>query len=435
MLKKTILFFFGFALTSAIYSETKNLNIRYWQLDNGAKVYFVQRSEIPMLDIRVIFNAGSAQDGANFGLANLTNAMIGENTENQDADGIARAFENVGAQLSSNMNRDMACVSLRTLVNPEFLTPALHPFQALLRHANFPKTALKRAQQQAIAQVKSQEEDPWQLAANQFYQTIYTKQVYAHNPLGNIASIKLIQRDQLVKFYKKFYVAQNADIILIGDITALQAKNIAENLSKALPIGKPAPQLLIAMNLTAPTLKEIHYPSQQETILFGQVGMTRQNPDYFSLIIGNAVLGGLPLSSLLYSIVREKNGLAYVAMSSFEPLALRGPFLIALQTKISSAQTALTLSKNILKQFIQTGPTDSQLKAAKDNLIARFPLTLFTNRGMLTVLTNIAFYHQPLDYLDHYVNHINAVTTRSVHSAFQKNIDLNKMATITVGSK
>jgi len=139
------------------------------------------------------------------------------------------------------------------------------------------------------------------------------------------------------------------------------------------------------------------------------------------------------LSSLLYSDLREKTGLVYVVSSFFDLLALRGPFIIALQTKPTSKQSAIQAVEKTLQAFIQNGPTDAQLKTAKDSLIAHFPLALSTNNGILEVVSNMVFYHRPLDYLDTYRDRVQAVTVDQVKAAFQKNIHPNKMAIVAVG--
>jgi zinc protease len=135
----------------------------------------------------------------------------------------------------------------------------------------------------------------------------------------------------------------------------------------------------------------------------------------------------------LYDEAREKRGLAYVVGSGFDPLQYRGPFAIEILTKSASVSECKTLAAHLLKQFIESGPTASQLVAAKKNLAGAFPLSLASNRGILNALTNVAFYHRPLNYFDTYVDNVNAVTADQVKRAFQKNIDVGKMATVVVG--
>jgi zinc protease len=167
--------------------------------------------------------------------------------------------------------------------------------------------------------------------------------------------------------------------------------------------------------------------------MIGQVGITRENPDYYALMLGNAVLGGMSMSSILYDEVREKRGLVYTVSSGFDPLQYRGPFMIYLQTKSSTVDQANELIKKILKKFIDDGPTTKQLDAAKNNMIGGFPLSLSSNSAILAVVSNIAFYHRPLNYVDMYEKNMRAVTIDQVKKAFQKNIDVNKLVTIVVG--
>jgi len=395
----------------------------------------VRRTELPMLDIELVFAAGSARDGDQPGAAALTNAMIGEGAQNLSTDTIAENFAVNGAQFQPFMNRDMAGVMLRTLSDAKYLTPALQNFKTVISTPTFPEAELNRVKQQCIAQLKSQAQDPSQVASNRFYQLLYQHHFYAHNPLGNTESLNAIKQAQLIDFYKKYYTSENADLILVGDITELQAKKIAEEVAGNLPSGTEAIPLSVAENIKNPAVNDITFPSTQSTLMIGQVGITRENPDYFPLLLGNAVLGGLPMTSILYDEIREKRGLAYVVESDFNPLQYRGPFMIYLQTKSSTVSTADDLAKAVLKKFIQEGPTESQLNAAKKNMIASLPLSLSSNHSILGLLTNIAFYHRPLNYLDTYQSKVDAVTTDQVKKAFQKNIDVDRLVTVVVGNK
>lgn len=417
------------------FSQTPVLHIIHWDLKNKTRVFFVRRTELPMLDIAIIFSAGSAYDATQPGIATLTNSMLDEGTKNASADQIAENFENTGAQFRLFANRDMAGMTLRTLVNPHYLQPAIQNFTDILTSPTFPDTSLNRVKQGIIAQIKSQQQDPSELANNRFYELIYGNNIYAHNPLGSVAALTTITHDQLTAFYQKYYTGANANLILVGDLTDEQAKEIALKIAGNLPEGVAAPSLPLALNTEKTITDRINYPSSQSTLIIGQVGINRENHDYFPLILDNAVLGGLPMSSILYNEVREKEGLAYSVASAFDPLQYRGPFMIYLQTKAASVDYADTTVTQVLKKFIQEGPTESQLSAAKHSLISSLPLTLSSNQSILSAVTNIAFYHRPIDFFDTYEKNINAVTTQQAKTAFQNNINIEKMVTVIVGEK
>ncbi|PIZ05023.1 MAG: hypothetical protein COY58_01120 [Gammaproteobacteria bacterium CG_4_10_14_0_8_um_filter_38_16] len=432
--KKTIFFIFGVFFSISIFAKNPVLNIQHWVLENKAHVFFVRRTEVPMLDMAVIFSAGSSLDGKTKGIAALTNAMMGEGAAHFSAEQIAKNFESVGAQFNTFVNRDMAGLQLRSLVDVQFLNSALKNFKTVVSSPTFPKKEISRIKQQTLAQLALQNENPSDIASNAFFHLLYPHNPYGHNPLGNSASLRMMKQKELMQFFEKYYVGANADIILVGDITTAQAKNIAENVGGKLPSGKVAPILVKANNLTAGITKYIPYSATQNTIMLGQVGITRENPDYFPLILGNVILGGSQ-TSLLYKAVREKNGLAYFASSGFDPLKYRGPFIMALQSKNTSAKRALLLTKNVFDRFLNEGPTKNQLLIAQQNLIGGLSLAIASNRGILRVLINIAFYHRPLDFLNTFAQHVSVVTPLDVKRAFRKNLSADKLVTVVVGKK
>jgi len=424
----------GFVFSA--YANTNNnivMKIHRWKTANGATVYFVRVPSLPMLDVRAVFAAGSAYDGKSYGLASLTSSMIGEGSTAQNANQIAATFDRVGAKFNISAGRDMVVVSLRSLTDPKYLIPALATFSSALTKATFPLKALQREKNRAIAALHVEQQEPNEVASNAFYAAVYRKQAYAHQPLGTITSVKRLTREKVSTFYNRYYVARNASIVLVGDLTSRKAKKIARLISQGMHAGARAKGLKQAAMLTKPLDRHIIFPAKQTTVILGQVGITRRNSDYFPLIVGNYAFGGLPLSSILFRQVRDNRGLAYYAGSSFRPLRYRGPFIITFQTRANKAKEALAVVQQALKDYVDNGPTEAQLDAAKQNLIGSFPLALATNSDIAGVLTRIAFYHQSLNYLDRYRTKVAAVTREQVKVAFEKLIHPNKMVTILVG--
>jgi zinc protease len=87
----------GLCLLLLSLASQANVNIQHWQTEQGTRVYFVQTPSLPMVDIRVVFDAGSARDDAQFGVAALTSAMLDTGAGDWNADEIANRFESVGA--------------------------------------------------------------------------------------------------------------------------------------------------------------------------------------------------------------------------------------------------------------------------------------------------------------------------------------------------
>ena len=187
--------------------------------------------------------------------------------------------------------------------------------------------------------------------------------------------------------------------------------------------------------LAAAKETRIPFDSAQAHVLIGQPGYRRTDPDHFALNLGNYVLGGGGFVSRLTEQVREKRGLTYSIYSGFSPGLQAGAFRIGFQTRPDQAEEAVKVSREVLAKFVAEGPTDAELKAAKDNLIGGFPLLLDSNRKLLGNVANIAWYDLPLDYLETWTARMNAVTVADVKSAFARKLQPDRMVTVIVGAK
>jgi zinc protease len=386
-----------------------------------------------MLQINVVFSGGSSRDGNQFGLAQFTNAMLDQGTNKFNADQIATEFDSVGAQFGNTVTRDMAIVSLQSLTGEKYLNPALQMFSAVLTTANFPQTGFERTQHQILNAIDQMEQEPNIVAQHAFYAALYGEQPYAHPTLGTKQTVSQLTPAALKNFYDTYYVAKNAVVTIVGAISKQQAENIVNQILSGLPVGTPAPSLSLATDTASTKEQRITFPAEQSTIMLGQIGITLQDPNYFSLQVGNYILGGAPLTSELFKQVREKRGLVYGIGSGFSVGNARGLFTISLQTRNDQAQQALQVTKQTLEQFLQAGPTEAQLKQAKSKIINSYPLSFTSDGDISGQLVLLAFYHLPLDYFDTYRQKISAVTVAQVKNAFQQKVNPQKMVTIIVG--
>ncbi len=410
-------------------------NIEHWQTENGARVYFVPAPELAMIDITVAFDAGAARDGKQSGLALLTNAMLNEGAGGLDTDQIAIEFEDVGAQFSNSSQRDMAILSLRTLTDKTAFKPALTMFSKVLTKPDFPLDSYQRIQKQILISLQAEKQSPRAISSRAFYDNLYSNHPYASMPIGNEQSVSQLTLDSLKAFYKQYYVAKNAVIILVGAVDTTEAKHIAELLSSGLSAGNSAKPLVEVVPLLQEKKIVIADPSSQTHIVMGQVGMKRDDADYFTLYVGNHILGGSGLVSQLSNEIREKRGLSYSVYSYFRPMRELGPYQFGLQTRNDQAEEALSVMKETLKTFSQNGPTEAELIAAKQNITGGFALRLDSNSKIAGYLAMIGFYNLPLNYLDTFKSKVNAVTVEQIKDAYSRRVQADKMITVMVGGK
>ena len=159
--------------------------IKHWTLDNGARVFFVESHEIPMLQVMAVFDAGAARDSSEkSGLATLTNALLREGTDKLSADEVAVAFEDKGAEFATSSQRDMAIASLRSLSDRDLLMPSVKLFAQLLSAPAFPEKSLERERQRALIGLQQNAQSPGDQASIAFYRALYGNHPYALRPEG-----------------------------------------------------------------------------------------------------------------------------------------------------------------------------------------------------------------------------------------------------------
>lgn len=212
-----------------------------------------------------------------------------------------------------------------------------------------------------------------------------------------------------------------------------EAEALAETVIGKLPAGQPAAELPPVAPLAEAQEIRINHPSAQTHILVGQPGLKRGDPDYFALYVGNHMLGGSGLVARLSNEIREKRGLAYSSYSYFLPMRELGPYTVGLQTKNESAEEALTVLRETIATFVQEGPTAEELDASKKNITGGFPLRIASNKNIIDYIGMIGFYQLPLDYLDTFNEHVQAVTVDDIKRAFQTRIQPQRMVTVMVG--
>ena len=408
--------------------------IQTWSTANGARVYYVPTEGLPLLDIRVVFDAGSARDGAQFGLATLTSALLDTGAGQWNADAIAQRLEGVGARLGTGASRDTAWLSLRSLTAPKLLDPALATLREIIQHPSFNEADFQREKNNLLVGLKQREESPAELAGITFFQTLYGDHPYAHPKEGNIDTVEKLTREDLQKFYQRYYVAKNAWVVIVGELDKAQAESIVNGLLSGLPEGEAAPPLPAVSQPTASKTERKFFPSAQTHVYSGVPGMKVGDADYFPLYVGNHILGGSGLVSKISDEVREKRGLSYSAYSYFYPFRELGPFMMGLQTKKGQSDKALNVMQQTLRDFINAGPTPKELEASKKNITGGFAMRLDSNQKLVDQVVNIAFFGLPLDYLDTFIGKVEAVTPAQIQQAFKQRINPDILQTVLVGA-
>jgi zinc protease len=416
--------------------------IQHWTHSSGAQVYLVNSPAIPMVDVQMDFDAGARRDPADKpGLSNLMasatsygvrasgkQAALGEN-------GLSDAWADLGASFGGGANADRLSFSLRSLTYPDLLARAAALAARQLGEPAYPAGPWLRDRPKMVAAIKEANTRPATVAARTF-----AKAVYGSHPYGFEAtedSLNRIDVADLAVLHAATLKPCAAKVNIVGALDRAQADALVATLLSRLPDRScaPLPPVEEVAPLQAASEQRIEFASAQAQVLIGQPGFRRSAADYFALIVANHILGGGGFTARLTEEVREKRGLTYSVYSYFSPGMHAGAFTIGLQTRPDQAQQAIDLVRKVLGQFVQDGPTEKELQAAKDNLVGGFALRLDTNRKLLDNVSNISWNNLPLDYLDTWTARVSALTTSQLREAFARVVQPDRMATVVLGAQ
>jgi zinc protease len=425
--------------------------IQHWSQPSGAKVYLVESPTIPMVDVRLEFDAGGRREPADkAGLASVTAAMTsrgitaakpvdgnaGAYPDALDENQLSEAWVELGAGFGGSAGSDRMSFSLRSLTYPDILPKAVQLAARQLADPAFPEAVWQRERQRMAASIREANTRPATLAGR-----AYTSAVYAGHPYGHDtteATLERISVDDMRGMYR-LVAPCRAKISIVGAVTRAQADELVTTLLSRLPAAatgqcEPMPAVGEVAPLAAPRVEAIPFSSAQAHVLIGQPGYKRNDPDHFPLLVGNYILGGGGFVSRLSQEVREKRGLSYSVSSHFSPGLHAGAFTVSLQTRPDQASEAVRVAQEVVARFVLDGPTSVELKAAKDNLIGGFPLLMDSNRKLLDNVANIAWNDLPLDYLDTWISRVERVTAADIKAAFARKLQPERMVTVTVGA-
>ncbi len=419
--------------TPGIATAGSSPEIQQWTTDHGLDVYFVRSDALPMVDLTLTFDAGSARDGDLPGLARMTSNMLSEGAGGDSAGDIARSFEDRGARFSTSSGRDNAQVSLRSLNAPATLSRSVDILTKVVSRPDFPEDALQRERRRMLVALRNAERNPGAVAQRVLWQALYGEHPYASPPDGSEESLQAIERDDLVAFHHRYYVRENGLLTVVGDLSRAEAEQIALHLGESLAAGAAAPPLPDAPEEVESEEIRITMPASQTVILAGQPGYARGDDAHFALYVGNHILGGGGLVSRLGIAMREDRGLSYGVSSGFRPMAAAGPFMVRTQVRTDRTDEALEVLRDNLHAIRDDGPDPQELDDALRHITGSFPLNLDSNSKIAGFVSTIAFYDLPLDYLDTFTDRVNAVTAADVREAFQARLDPERMVTVLVG--
>jgi zinc protease len=405
-----------------------------FQLQNGLKVLLLKDNSTPTVSLSGYLKAGAEFDrGSKAGLAAFTADNLSNGTKKRDALTIAKTLGDRGAQLGASASREGVTVGGRALASD--LPILIDVLADLAQNATFPTKELELSRQRALTALKLELDNPARLARRTFQQQIYP----ANHPFYTFPteeSLKAISREDLVKFYQERYRPDGMTLAIVGDFDSKQVRSLLEEkLGDWKNTGKKATSQFPKVKLPEKTVRfNPTLPGKTQSVsILGFQGISRRDPQFYSALVMNDMLGGGTLSSRLGTEIRDRQGLTYGIYSTFATGRYAGPFLIQMQTAPEDAQKAIDSTINVLKQIQAKGFSSEEINAAKSSLASSYNVEIADPDNLTSTIMFNEIYGLTPTELKNFNRKIQAVTPEQVDRAVKELLHPSNLVVVTVG--
>jgi zinc protease len=405
-------------------------------LANGLELAVVEMHKVPVVDVLVMVDAGAARDPTEVpGLATFTATMLQQGAGARSALDVADEAAFLGAQLNTGASFDGASASIHA--PKRRLEAALDLLADVVLRPSFADSEVARQRELRAAQLVQQRDEPVAVANVVFPAIVYGREhPYGHPLNGTDSATARLTRERVTEFYGTYYRPNGTRILIVGDVTPAEARRLVSTRFGGWERGDlPAFPSAPAPATTARTVYLIDKPgAAQSVIRIGHVGPARTTPDWFALEVLNTIVGGA-FTSRLNQNLRETHGYTYGAFSQFAPRRLTGAFVALASVVTAKTDSSLIEFLKELRRIRDEAVPAPELAKATAYLTLGLPGDFETTGGAAARFRELLAFHLPLDYYDHYIDRINAVTAADVQRVARQYIDPDHFDIVVVGDK
>ena len=404
------------------------------ELSNGIRLYLREDSELPLVQVTAMVGSGALaapRELTGFDDLFATTLRTG-GTKTASATELEERLDLLAANLSCGMGPYNTNLDLS--VRSGDLEEGLAIFGELLMRPDFAGDKLELARRGALEDLRRRNDDPDEIASR-----LLMAALYPNHPLGDSPSeqsLRSISREQLQSFHREHFSPDNLWLAISGDVTRAELIPLLERLFGDWPrqgvSAGTLPPLQPAIN---GVLQVVAKEVPQSTIMLGDLGLTKDDPDQYPARVMNFIFGGGGFNSRLMQEIRSNRGLAYSAWSQFQVgRRYPGPVMAGTETKNASVVEALRLMQETMRALRDRPVTDEELQVARDSLVNSFVFSFADSHAVVAQRMQLDFFAYPADYLARYRERIAAVTAADVQRVAQKYLQPERQQVVVVGA-
>lgn len=404
-------------------------------LPNGAAVIVKSTSTTPAVTLHANIHAGTVYDPPDLGgLAHFVSRVIDRGTVSHSADEIAEELDSNGVSLAVTVNRHAMSLLCTCLV--ENFDSILALLGEIVMHPTFPAAQVDTRRTGIVTLIRQDEDNPATVAAEGLMGLLYGEgHPYGRRPRGTVESVTSIDAPALQQFHRARFVPAGLSLAVVGDIQPRRAIDAA---ARVFGDWKGAPRLTADLPgpLPAQARRTRLIPmmnKSQADIAYGFTTIVRSDPAYYAYWLLNNILGQYAIGGRLGDSIRERQGMAYYAMSALDANVIAGPLLIRVGVNPSNVERAVASVDEELRRMAAEGPTEKEMRESTQYLIGSMPRTLETNLHIAGFLQTEEFFGLGLDYDLRIPDLLRAVTREDVLAAARRTLDPSKAAVVVAG--
>lgn len=406
-------------------------------LENGMILYLLEDHDLPLFNITARIRTGAVYEPPEkAGLASLTGyVMRNGGTLSMPADTMNEDLEFMAASVETSIDRESGSASLSTLKKD--IDKGLKIFADVLMNPAFPEDKIRMRKDEVIESIRRENDNPAQIAGREFRKIMYdSKHPYNRKIEGTLESIEKITRDDMLAFHKKFFHPNNIILGISGDFNK---EELIRKLNTAFAGWKKEeirfPEVPKVEKRFEKSVYYVYKDINQANVLMGHLGIHRKSPDYFPVMIMNFILGGGSFTARIPGRIRSDEGLAYSAYSVFQTSRDIGMFIVSCQTKLESTSRAISIALEELDKIRKTPVDKDELVQAKETFMNQFVFRFTTSASIVGQKVDIEYEELPLNYLETYLDNVQAVTQEDVQRVARKYLHPDEIKVLVVGDK
>lgn len=418
----------GLALTPARGAEVVEV-----ESPGGIKAWLVEDHSIPLIAVDFTFRGGAALDpDGKEGLAEFVSTLLDEGAGEYDSQAFQRALDDNAIQLGFDAGLDNFGGQLKTLTKNRAL--AFDLLRLALTEPRFDPDPIERMRAALLASLARSLEDPNRIASRAWWEAAFPDHPYGRPVSGTPETLAAIGVEDLRAFAERRLARDSLVVAVVGDITPEALGSLLDRTFGALPTKSSSWELPTVAPQAAGGVTVIERDIPQSVVVFGDVGIARDDPDFYAAHVMNHILGGGSFNSRLYDEVREKRGLAYGIYTYLYPLDHAALIVGSVATKNTRLAETIAVVREQWRRLAEDGVTEEELAAAKAFVTGSFPLRFGSTDGVAGIVSAMQLEDLGIDYLDRRNDLIEAVTAEDVRRIARRLLDSDTLTITVVGA-